>query len=296
MGFVPVIDSYETWYGGNWSSRKEVVAWGAGAGLVMRVKTMGNKAKDMWDSPIDRSAKNFNVHQHSISWAKYLEKGAVEGKDDITTVNLRPQPNLDDPERIVIGRASGTLSLIDVKRYNSGDQAKTLTSYETAGHSVRSTTTSSDSYPLLVACLSDSIVALYPLESPQTQVSPTGKTSVIPTGHNGRTWCSQFLREDRLAVGFGPAKAPIQVYDIGRGELMTEPVRSLELSDVSADVRMNLSEDDSSSATSIYSLAPLHPVSSGGGRQGDTVLSGGYDGICRYVASNHLRRSIITTY
>jgi len=288
MGFVPVIDSYETWYGGDWSSRKEVVALGAGAGLVVRVKTMGVKAKDVWEATADKKWRDVNVHQHYISWAKYLEKGAVEGRDDITSVNMRPQRSLDDPEKIVIGRASGSLSLISLPRDSLRNQANVIVSYETAGRPVRSATTNSGNHPLLVACLSDSIVALYPLDCAQTQVGPAGELSVIPTGHSGRTWSSRFLRGDRLALGFGPAKEPVRIYDIGRGELMPESVHSLALSDANADARLDMPEIDSISATSIYSLAPILPSSLAGGAGGDTFLSGGYDGFARYVESIHV--------
>lgn len=287
MGFVPVIDTYETWYGGDWSSKKEVLAWGAGAGLVMRVKIMGIRAKDKWEATKDRDQGHFNVHDHKISWTKYLEKGAVEGKDDITSVNLRPQQNLSDLEQLVIGRASGSLSLVSLPKDRDGDQAKVLLSYETAGRPVRSATTNSGLHPLLIACLSDSIIALYPFHSTRTEVSPVAETSVIPTGQSGRTWSSQFLRDDRLAVGFGPAIVPIGVYDIGRGELMSESVCSLALFDVDADARLDIPEVDSISATSIYSLAPIPSSSLAGGAEGDTFLSGGYDGFSRYVASIH---------
>jgi hypothetical protein len=285
MGFVPVIDSYETWYGGDWSSRKEVVAWGAGAGLVMRVKHMGSKAKDMRLATKIRNRGDFNVHEHTISWDKFLKKGAVEGRDDITSVNIRPQQNLKDPEQVIVGRASGSLSLVSLPRLRHEGQAKVLVSYETAGRPVRSATTTPGSHRLLVACLSDSIVALYPLDSARTHVSNAGETSVIPTGHSGRTWSSRFLRDDRLAVGLGPAKIPIRIYDIGRGELMPKSVCSLALSDADADARLDMLEVDSASATSIYSLAEIPLSSLAGGAEGDIFLSGGYDGFTRYVAS-----------
>lgn len=285
MGFVPVVDSYETWYGGDWSSRKEVLAWGAGAGLVVRVKLMGSKAKDMWEATKDRDWGDFNVHGHCISWAKYLEKGAVEGRDDITSVNVRPQQSLNDPEQIVVGRASGSLSLVSLPKDSQRGQAKVLVSYETEGRPVRSATTNSGSHPLLVACLADSIIALYSLDSTRTQVGRTGETSAIPAGHSGTTWSSRFLRHDRLAVGFGPAKEPIRVYDIGRGELMPKSVCSLALFDADADARLDTPEVDSSSATSIYSLTTVPPSSLAAGAEGDIFLSGGYDGFSRYVAS-----------
>lgn len=37
MGYQAVLDSYEEWTANDWSTRKSVVAWGAGAELVLKV-------------------------------------------------------------------------------------------------------------------------------------------------------------------------------------------------------------------------------------------------------------------
>lgn len=281
MGFAPVIDSYETWHGGDWSSRKEVVAWGAGAGVIMRVKSMGDTAKDMRRTRADQHPTDLNVHLHTIHWAKYLEKGAVEGRDDITSLDLQPQPHLDGPEQMIVGRASGSLSLLSLLKDSRGGLAEIVVEFYTGGRIVRSATTSSGSHPLLAACLSDSAIALYPLNSAHAKVSPVGESLTFPAGHPGRTWSSRFLSHDRLAVGFGPAKEPIRIYDLGRGELRDENSRSLALFDADAGTSLDMPQTKPSGATSVYSMAKIPSSSTSGRAEGDLFLSGAYDGLTR---------------
>lgn len=277
MGFTPVIDSYEAWYGGDWSSRKEVVAWGAGAALYMRGKIMGKNKKHKWQSSDMGHLKGINAHKQRYAYAIYNEKVAHEGLDDITTVSLLPQRGLDDPEQVIIGRASGGLSLINLSTETA--QSKILSSYETQGRPVRSAATKSESNPLLAACLSDSTIALYPIDPTSSQVQPISQVSANPFNQS-RTWSSRFLRHDRLIVGLGPSQEPLHVYNIGQGEIIQEKVRVLELSDFSANARLDLrTENGVRSATSVYSLAPIDVSSSAGRAEENMFLSGAYDGL-----------------
>ena len=281
MGFVPVIDSYEMWYGGDWSSRKEVVAWSTGAGLVMRIKIMGSKATDMWEAAPSKALKDFNVHQHRINWANYHETEALEGRDDITSVNMLPSQSLVDPEQVLIGRASGDLSLISLATDTANTAVQILSSFKTAGRPVRSATTNASGNHLLAACLSDSCVAFYPLEISQSYIKPIEEFSILTAGCPGRTWSSRFLNYDRLAVGLGPSKEPIQIYDIR--QISDRSVRSLALSDGNSNASVDLGSTDST-ATSVYSLAAVATSSSAGGFDGGVFLSGAYDGLTRYVS------------
>ena len=267
MGFTPVIDSYEAWYGGDWASRKEVVAWGAGAALSMRSKIMGKNKRQKWQTSDNTSLRGMNEHEQIYAYATYNEKGVAEGLDDITSVNLLVQQSLNDPEQVIIGRASGDLSLVSLSTETS--QSKILSSYETRRRPVRSAATKSESNPLLAACLSDSTIALYPIHSSSTQVQPISQTSVNPSNQS-RPWSSRFLGHDRLIVGLGPSQNPLHVYNIGQGEIIQESMRALELSD-----------NGVRSATSIYSLAPIDASSSAGRAEGEVFLSGAYDGLTR---------------
>ena len=277
MGFTPVIDSYDAWCGGDWTSRKEVVTWGAGAALCMRSKIMGKNEGHEWQSLENGSFKGMNTHKQRYSYATYSEKGAKEGLDDITSVNLLPQQRIDNPEQVIVGRASGGLALISLSTGTS--QSKVLSSYDTLGRPVRSAATNLESNALLAACLSDSTIALYPIDPISSQVQPISQVSANPSNQS-RTWSSRFLGHDRLIVGLGPSQEPLQVYNIGRGDMSQENVRMLELNDFNANARMDLPGDNAArSATSVYSLAPINASSSAGRAEEDVFLSGAYDGL-----------------
>ena len=272
MGYIPVIDSYEAWYGGDWSARKEIVAWGAGADLIVRSRTMGSKAQDVWNAAVNRSAKNFNAHHHTYKWAKYHEPGVNEGLDDITFVKLLQQVSTDDLEQLIIGRVSGALDLVSLNENTS--QSEVRCSFTTEGRPVRSATTNG-LQTWLAACLSDSIVSLYSICSSTShtarEIAPVAQTSASPSGQVGRTWTSRFLSNDRLAVGCGPTQQPIRIYKVGRGELASESPGLFN-----PDTGRHAEE-----STSVYSLSPIPTSSSAGGEGGDIFLSGAYDGLVR---------------
>ena len=279
MGFTPVIDSYEAWYGGDWTSRKEVVAWGAGASLCMRGKVMGNNEGHDWQNLESTSLRGVNEHNQRFAYATYNERGAIEGLDDITSVNLLPQQSLNDSEHVIIGRASGGLAMISLSPETS--QGSVLSSFDTSGRPIRSAATSLEGNALLAACLSDFTIALFPINSTHSQVESISQISAS-SSHQSRIWSSRFLGHDRLLVGLGPSQEPIQVYNVGRGEISQESVRMLELDDLNAHAQMDLPGDDAGrSATSVYSLAPIDASSSAGRAEENVFLSGAYDGLTR---------------
>ena len=277
MGFTPVIDSYDTWYAGDWTSRKEVVSWGAGAALCMRVKIMGKNARHEWQTKDDRSFKGLNTHGQRYAYATYNEQGAKEGLDDITSVNLLLQQDVPEFEQMIVGRASGGLALISLSVETS--QSKVLSLFETQGRPVRSAATTSESNALLAACLSDSTVALYPIDATNDRIHPISEVSTNPSNQS-RTWSSHFLAHDRLIVGLGPCQEPLHVYKIGQSQISQESVRKLEFNDFNAHARVDFPRDSGvRSATSVYSLAQIDPCSSAGRSEADVFLSGAYDGL-----------------
>ncbi len=293
MGYRPVIDSYEDWIADDWSSRHEVLAWGAGAELVVRLKTMGHAAERMWQdarNDADKSEK-FDQHHHMIQWLAYKEDGHVEGRDDVTSVNiLRPAQSTGQlpsktTEEVVVGRASGGLAIVTLSA--SQEQSFIRQNYITDGRPVRSASVSVSGDTLVAACLSDTALALYPLKSADTDISPVSEVAVIPSGKPGRTWSTRFLTHDRLAVGLGPSMEPIHVYSIGPTGISSEPLR--KFGTAGADVKM-FGDDrvdtggcTTSGTSSVYPIVPIATSSQAGGREGEIFLSGWYDGVVRYA-------------
>ena len=293
MGFVPVIDSYEAWYGGDWRSRKEVVAWGAGAKVVMRVKAMGDKAKD----PKSGHMKCFNQHGQKYLWANYHERGALEGRDDITSLNLLSQQGPDQPEQVIVGRASGGLAHISLSSAKS--QCRTLASFVTRGRSVRSSSVQVGTAPILAACLSDSTIALYPVSASLPNVIPIDEVSAIPKNRPGKIWSSKFLSNKRLAVGLGPSHEPVYMYHVGRGEITKERGHMFEAgagNDAALDTVLDAGSGQLSSPTSVYCLAPVAPPSLAGGGEDDIFLSGAYNGLVRYSSHSPLLVYVLKPY
>ena len=286
MGYQPVIDSYEEFLGGKWSSRKEVLVWGGGAELVVRFKRTGDEARRAWKGNRGRHRRGtLDQHHHVHDWITYQEKGSVDGRDDITAANLlRPQQRLDDgSEHVIVGRASGRLERVAVSL--TGSKNRVVTCYDTGRRPVRSATVNNSPDPLIAACLADSVVALYSADSQGHHSESLSQVSAIPPGRPGRTWSSRFLRHDRLAVGRGPSGQPLLVYGIREGGFSETPIWKYEVDcrdGVSASSDQTPENNAPSvSSTSIYPIAPVAPSSATGGAEGDIFLSGGYDGNIR---------------
>ena len=283
MGYQPVIDSYIEWYGSDWGSRKEVLAWGGGPDLVIRVKSMGGKAEKEYQVSHGREKeKLFDQHQHMNEWMVHRDAGLVEGRDDITSVNLlRPsQKPTGGSEYIVVGRANGHMQVVKVSMTD-------LESHKVAelisGKALRSASLNSSPTPLVAACLVDSTISFHLIHLAQNLLQPIGNICAIPQGQSGRTWSTQFLRHDRLAVGLGPSQKPLHVYSLRQDRASTELVRKFEFPAPSADNRTEITGGAVSEISTVYSIAPIASSSVAGGAEGDLFLTGSYDGTIRYV-------------
>lgn len=278
MGYQPILDSYEEWVGGNWNSRKQIVVWGAGSELFLRCKKMGKFPESVSQHMLleGQPSRHLDQHHHRSSWATYRDFRFVEGRDDITSTNLLPSLSGHDHELMVVGRASGDLSLLDIS--TSALQSRVVTEFATNRRPVRSATINKESNPLLAVCLSDSSLALYPVHPEDKYTKPSDVTTISVSEKPGKLWCTQFLRSDRLAIGLGSSREPIYVYDVTPDGLSKEPVRRFGFS-----LQSSASSPKHHNSSSVYQFASLGPSSSAGGAEGEVFLSGGYDGNVRYV-------------
>lgn len=297
MGYQPVIDSYLDWIGNDWGSRHEVVAWGAGAELVVRLTETGSDAvkryqESKFKNRVQGEPMEFfrNPHKFGVKWLCYRDKTMVDGADDITAVNLLRSSQKDqvDVEQVLVGRASGGLDLVGLSALHSAARLVRKT-FKTGGRPVRSASVNSSTHPLAAACLSNTELVLYPVSAPggDFEVSPVAIVSVIPSEGTGRTWTTRFLSQDRLAVGLGPSTDPLYIYDISPTGMTTNPLRTFGTT--GADLKMHGDdrvETPGSSITntsSVYAIAPIDASSQATGRDGEIFMSGWYDGVVRYA-------------
>ena len=281
MGYQPVIDSYIDWYGLNWGSRREILVWGAGPDLVLRVKTTGDRAEkpsQASDAETEKS-KLFDQHYHMNEWMVHKEVGLVEGRDDITSVNLlRPSQKVtNESEYIVVGRASGHLDVVEA---STADSESHRVAGLVSGKPIRSASVNSTSDPLVAVCMADSTVSLYSIHVVQKLLQSVGE---IPEQSGQRTWSTQFLRHDRLAVGLGPSKTPLHVYSVRENGILTKPLRKFGVQALSSCNGVNMVDDAVDGTPTIYSITPIAASSLAGGAEGDLFLTGSFDGTVRYV-------------
>ena len=284
MGFQPVIDCFEEWSSGNWRSRKEVLAWGAGPELIVRARCPApNDRRSNTRIKGDNNGTDNEGSYPATRWLTWKESHLRDGIDDITSLNLlRPnQSPCDGAYHLVLGRASGHLEQVSLSQTGI-----TKIPFETNDRPVRSTHISSADDPLLVACLSDGVVAVYPLpsssclssSSPPTPTKPTGEMTMLEPEKVSRTWVTRFLDPTRVAIGRGPSLEPICIHEVS----------PYGISDALHKIRTG------ANSTSVYSIVPL-PASGQAGESRDLILSGWYSG---EVKLHDLRSPLplVTTY
>ncbi|MCJ1280846.1 hypothetical protein MMC26_000163 [Xylographa opegraphella] len=271
MGYQPVIDCYVEQTGNSWSARDEILAWGAGAELNLRLKGMGDKVENQWRaSDDDERTLKYDQFHHRRKWITYKDDTHYDGRDDITSVNLlRPwQKPTDGAEHLIIGRASG--ELVHVCLSNRKAQCNIVARFATGDRRIQSAHVSSAREPLLAACLSTGSVVVYPVFPHSLDIKPCSEIPVIPVSTSGRTWATSFLRPERLAIGIGPSTSPLHIYDVSNSATSSKPLRKFSVSkDCGA---------PNTITSSVYAIVPLEPSSQASGTAGDVFMSGWYDG------------------
>lgn len=272
MGFQPVVDCYETFVpsqgGGDydWVRRREVLAWSAGAEVLVHERRPGEKGRE-------------------TEWWSYRAEGAMEGRDDVTSVRLlrRRQEGVEEGERLVAGTANAKLRLL-VMPPREGKRV-VATEFETQGRSVRSTSVD-EGDGLLAANLGDTFLAIYSLRDMEwasgkgpRRVQPMSHINALPTAKPGcRVWSTKFLSRNTLAIGLGPSVEPIHVFTVTPSGLCAEANRKFSLID---DLESRLDSIGTiRTSSSVYPIEPI-PSAVGDTKDATTFLSGGYDGVIR---------------
>lgn len=288
MGFQPIIDAYEEWRGDTWTSRKEVVAFSAGAELVLRTKNSGLQKNTQRDEAV-----------HDVNWVTYKPPNAAQGIDDITALKLlRPYNSAANISRsntvepVLFGSAKGNLQLlqIPISADDYGPSVESSATFHTDNRPVRSADVSATQHPHIAASLSDSTVAIYDLASAATcsTVQPSSEISVISSAVDRpgqRVWSTRWLSSTRLAIGLGPSDQPLHVYQLSESGLDPVPIRkwALEMPEYGGNDIISLGPGGGILTTSVYPICPLPATAHSGHEEGELFLTGGVDGVVRYV-------------
>ena len=290
MGYRAYVDSYEE-ICGEWASRREALAWSAGASIIMRIKTTGScispeRANDHGPSTQQDQSHVFDCFGHSNSWFTYRIPDAEDGRDDVTALKLlRPHQKTTDFEQAVYGTASGQLAMISMSRDRK--YGKTVVQhFETNAEAIGSISLSPSSNPLLAATLRNRSLALFPTmgdRDPEAPVQPLAQiASETEANQNHQFWSCNFLSDDKLAMGLGPSKEPVHVFAVTPDGISSNPIRKFNLEDT-----YPLGSPSYSRVgyrylrTSIYPILPIPGTATGGSDAGNVFLSGGYDGVVR---------------
>lgn len=271
MGYVPVIDSYETFNGNSWSDSKEVLAWGAGADIIMRFKIP--KSGDDRSEVGSRTERPSEWDGREVDWRTFRPQGLSDGIDDITSISLlRPHQRADheDDERLIVGRAKGQLDQMWFQ--HEPGAMKHVASYWTASKPIRSAHLSHEDRPLLAAAASDLGVLIYDTHDAEGMIMPSAGIDIHETGEKKRTWTTRFLSHDQLAIGLGPTRDPIHVYQVTPSSMSKDPLR-----------KFSAAPTDAFAGSSVYTIVPLSSSSKAGGSPGDLFLSGWYNSHIKYV-------------
>ncbi|KAL2370096.1 F-box domain-containing protein [Blastomyces gilchristii SLH14081] len=275
LGYRPVIDSYEVWCGNNWHSRKEVLVWGAGADLNIRVTDLSlygknNKREHRVEPDIEvaRHRRSIGRSRDGVTWAVFNDLHGVNSWDDIAGVHAVPstygEPGTES-EDIIFGRRNGSLlrmaispgtgSSVLKKRYITGES-----------NSLEKTDLSAGPQRLLAATLGRRAIAFFRADAEEDELQPL---DILKTTAHGfaRHKCSRLLCDERIAVGSDSAIDTIRVYDLTpTGVTRT---RDFKMDDSDEGGLMRKSQ--------VQTIEPLPVTSRTGGRAGDLFLAGWED-------------------
>ncbi|GME47113.1 F-box domain cyclin-like protein [Neofusicoccum parvum] len=286
MGFQPSLDSYEELSAGSAHGRREILVWSAGTDLLIRAKESGPATEKLWDQSSQAERQHyFDQYHHRSSWFTFKIPGAIEGRDDITCVNILRPPQRSaaphpDAEQAILGTANGDLNLVTFTLDEVPAWRREI--FNTDGRAVKATHVSSSENPLLAAAFSDSTLALYPVHKAADTIEPVSHLQDLPKNHAScRIWSTRFLSPETLAVGLGPSTEPVHVYGIAPSGFSKDPIRKFGIDGTAwgAMDRVDVDTDGEPRQSSVYPISPL--PSSSDKDDPNVFLSGGYDGIVR---------------
>lgn len=273
LGYRPVIDSYEVWYGESWADRKEVLVWGAGADLIIRVKHFGSRVRKQALGELKSFCRSrMEVHkyekpQNSTTWTVFNDLRGVDSWDDISGVHLLASDS--NNEDIIFGRRNSRLVRMSISLDKEYHEIKKT--YVTGGRSLERTDLSRGSQPVLAATLDSGAIALFKVNVEACTVQPFATLGTALHG-SARARCSKLLDDDKIAIGSDGAVGIISTFRLAPDRITR--MRDMQLDNV---------EDGSKGKMHVSAIEPLAATSRAGGSVGDLFLAGWEDSKTRCV-------------
>ncbi|KAJ5656868.1 hypothetical protein N7507_008818 [Penicillium longicatenatum] len=188
LGYRPAIDSYEIWNGDRWAERREVLAWGAGHQIVMRIKQSGSRPKEQWVS--------FNDVKEASSYDDICGLHVLQSEFGKTTGD----------EHMIFGRMRGDLVHVALSVDNATHEYKRK--FMTSGDLLERTDMEDHT---LAAHFDNGSVALYQLENYHKEVEPFAWVMVGSEVDRSRSRYSKLLSSSRIAVATGQIENSLSI-------------------------------------------------------------------------------------
>ncbi|KAJ5142723.1 uncharacterized protein N7515_001510 [Penicillium bovifimosum] len=254
LGYKPPISSYEIWNGGSWADRKEVMAWGAGNQLVMRV----------------------NQHGHSMKqqWVVLDELDALDVYDDIRSLHLlssqKRYQNDTDVEHLIFGRARGDISHMVISHNEGKYEHKQI--FKTNEASTVATDLSKGPNPVLAATFQGDAVGFYHAETDEEEIEPFAILHPL----FGTISTTRLLSSSTVAIGTGLSEGSLSISQItptGVSHLQAYSLGEPEWARIEHSYENPPAVQNLSRETFIGAIEPLGAHSLTGGSPGDVFLT-----------------------
>jgi F-box-like len=201
IGYRPSLDSHEVWTGGRWQDREEVLAWGAAAEIILKIKRTGTQAHETW--------LRFNDLEH------------VSSHDDIRGLHLlRPDhpSRLAGKQHLIFGRARGDVYHIAIDPEDATYQVQQT--FITNLTEIHSLDLSPGPEPILAVHSFDGHISLYRTTTKDTEVTSFAKLTGETEEGTPRHYI-KFLSPSRIAVGHGRVMDTIVISDVAEDHIST---------------------------------------------------------------------------
>ena len=198
MGYQPIIDCYESWLTGSGS---EVLTWGAGAELIVRLKSERFQSRVEVAAP--QSESSIRSSDGTLQWISYKPKDMMDGRDDITAAKLLWPNQVRDngKQHVILGRASGHLQHITIDK--SGTEVQNLSCSMSLIDCVDVTRSGN---PIVAACLDREKLVLHRLDSLNHNDDDDDGPTEFEYPEDSKSeaiWTIRFLSSTLLAIGKG---------------------------------------------------------------------------------------------